>query len=55
MSEAMRDMLALRLKLTAKLQMQMATALTGKGQDELRKHFIDSAGLLIEAAKELQS
>lgn len=50
---AIRDLLAIHLKATALLQMQMATALTGKGQDELRRHFIDSAGLLIEAAGEV--
>lgn len=53
MSAAIRDLLAIRMKATATLQMQMATALTGKGQDELRAHFIESATLLLDAAKEL--
>ena len=52
---AIRDLLVTRLKATALLQMELATALTGKGQDELRQHFIDSSGLLIEAAKELSA
>lgn len=45
------DLLVARLKLTADLQAQMAGALTGKGQDEIRNHFIDSADLLFAAAK----
>jgi hypothetical protein len=52
-SAAIRDLLAIRMKATATLQMQMATALTGKGQGGLRRHFIDSATLLLDAAKEL--
>lgn len=45
------DMLALRLRLTATLQLQMAAALIGKGQDELRKHFGESAELMLTASK----
>jgi hypothetical protein len=47
------ELLVLRLKATAMLQMQMAAALTGKGQDELQAHFVSSSKLLIEAAREL--
>lgn len=53
MIPAIRELLVIRMKATATLQMQMATALNGKGQDELRSHFIDSATLLLDAAKEL--
>lgn len=50
-----RDLMGLRLKCTATLQLQTATALTGKGQDELRKHFLQSAELMLEAMKELSN
>lgn len=50
-----RELLAIRCKATAVLQYQMAAALVGKGQDELRKHFSDSAELLIAVADELRS
>jgi len=52
---ALRELLVIRMKATAQLQMQMATVLTGKGQNELRAHLIDSASLLIEAGKELSA
>jgi uncharacterized membrane-anchored protein YhcB (DUF1043 family) len=49
-SEAsIRDLLCLQLKAMAALQSQMAAALLGKGQDELRKHFTESAELLMKA------
>jgi hypothetical protein len=51
MSPAQRSLLATRMRLMADMQAQMAAALFGKGQDELRKHFIDSADLLLEASK----
>lgn len=50
---ALRSLLRTRLKATAMLQMEMATALTGKGQDELRQHFIDSSTLMLDAAREM--
>ena len=50
-----RDFLVIAMKATAQLQMQMATALNGKGQDELRSHFIDSASLFLDAAKALEA
>jgi len=49
-----RDLLAIRLRATAALQLQMAAALMGKGQDELRQHFMDSASLMAEAIRELR-
>lgn len=52
---SIRSLLCTRLKAMAMIQMQMATALTGKGQDELRAHFIESAGMMIEAAKEIEA
>lgn len=48
-----RNLMAMRLAATAKLQTELAVALIGNGQDELRKHFLESAGLMLEAAKEL--
>jgi hypothetical protein len=51
----MRSLLCTRLRAMARIQMQMATALTTKGQDELRKHFIESAGMMIEAVKEMEA
>lgn len=50
---AARELLAIRLKATGIIQMQLAAALAGKGQDELQAHFIDSSKLLIKAAREL--
>lgn len=47
------SLLVIRLKATASLQLQMAAALTGKGQDELRQHFGQSAELMIKAARAL--
>lgn len=49
----LRGLLCIQLRATAALQMQMSAALLGKGQDELRKHFADSAELLMRADKEL--
>jgi hypothetical protein len=46
-------LVAIQLKAMAALQMQMAAALTGNGQDELRKHFLDSASLMMRAVKAL--
>lgn len=51
--EAIRHLLSIQLKATGALQLQMAAALIGKGQDELRKHFSQSAELMLKAAKEL--
>lgn len=48
------DMIAIQLMATAKLQFEMASALIGKGQDELRKHFASSAELMIKAAQALK-
>jgi hypothetical protein len=49
------DLMAIRLMATAQLQFQMATALIGKGQDELRRHFAGGAEMMIEAAEMLKS
>lgn len=54
MKQQIRDLLVIRLKATAALQLQMAGALVGKGQDELCKHFMESAKLMAEVCKELQ-
>lgn len=51
--QAIRDLLRIRMRAMAALQLQLAAALAGKGQDELRKHLSDSAELLLEAHKEL--
>lgn len=50
-----RSLLCTRLRAMASIQMQMATALNGKGQDELRNHFIESAGVMLEAVKEMEA
>lgn len=50
----LRELTAIRLRAMAALQLQMAAALVGKGQDELRRHFADSAELMIEAASRLR-
>lgn len=42
-------LLSLRLRAMAKLNAQLAAALTGRGQDELRKHLNDCADLMIQA------
>lgn len=52
---AVRDLLAIRLRATAALQLQMAAALIGKGQDELRQHFQSSAELMLVAHKEISN
>jgi len=52
---AIRGAVSLQCRLTAKLQMEMASVLTGKGQDELRDHFIESSRVLLSAAKELDA
>ena len=54
-TQQLRDLLCIQLRATAALQMQMSAALLGKGQDELRKHFADSAELLMRADKELSA
>ena len=46
-------LVAIQLKAMAALQLQMAAALTGKGQDELREHFIDSAKIMMRAVQAL--
>lgn len=53
--QAIRDLLAIQCKATATLQLQMAAALVGKGQDQLREHFMDSARVLVKAATELKA
>jgi len=50
-----RDLIAIQCKAMAALQLQMAAALIGKGQDELRQHFQQSAEVLAKAAKELSA
>lgn len=50
-----REFLVIRLRAMAMMQAQMAAALFGKGQDELRKHFNDSANMLTEAHKALEA
>ncbi len=53
--KAIRDLIAIQCKATAALQLQMAAALIGKGQDQLREHFQQSAETLARAAKELSA
>jgi uncharacterized membrane-anchored protein YhcB (DUF1043 family) len=53
--ESIKSLLAIQLKAMASLQLQMSATLTGKGQDELRKHFMESAEIMIKAAEELRS
>lgn len=53
--QAIRDLLGIQLRATAALQLQMAAALLGKGQDELRSHFMQSAELMAKASKELSA
>lgn len=53
--QAQREILAFQLKACAALQLQMAAALIGKGQDELRAHFQQSAELMVKAIKELSA
>lgn len=52
---ALRGILCIQLRATAALQSQMSAALIGKGQDELRKHFNDSAELMMRAHKALSA
>jgi len=54
-SSAIRELLVIQLKATAALQLQMAAALIGKGQDELRNHFLQSSRLMAETVKELSA
>lgn len=53
LKQAQRDLLSLQCKATAALQLQMSSALTGKGQDELRKHFAKSAELFVKCARHI--
>ena len=53
--EATRSLAIIRLHATASLQLQIAAALFGKDHDELRRHFISSAGLMAEAAAALSA
>ncbi len=46
-------LVAIQLKAMATLQLQMAAALTNKGQDELREHFTESARIMMRAVKAL--
>lgn len=48
-----RELLAIQLKACAALQLQMAAALIGKGQDELRAHFMQSAEIMAKAIRGL--
>lgn len=54
LSAQINDLLAIQLMATAKLQFQMAEALIGKGQDELRRHFAQSAELMLKAGEALK-
>jgi len=50
-----RELLAMQCNAMAALQLEMAAVLIGKGQDELRQHFQQSAEVLAKAAKELSA
>lgn len=52
---AIRELIAIQLKATAAIDLQMAQALIGKGKKELQAHFLRSAELMVKAAKELES
>lgn len=54
MNGDLNGLLATRLRLQAQLNLELASALVGKGQDELLKHFTDDAKVLLEAAKALR-
>ena len=51
--DAIRDLLALRLKATATLHTQAAAVLNEPSQAALRKIFLDAASVMVEAANEL--
>lgn len=53
--EAIRETLAMRLCVSADLNMQLAAKLIGQDQDELRKHFLGTAELMLDAAKALSA
>ncbi len=50
---AIRDVMAMRLRLMAQQQTNLAAALTRPAQASLRTHFLESATLMLDAAKEL--
>lgn len=53
--EQLRDLMATRLRLSAKLNTELAASLTGAGHDVLRRHFLDTADLMLQAARELSA
>jgi len=53
--QAQRELLQIQLRASAALNMQMAAALIGRGQDELRKHFQSNAAIMLSAHKELEA
>lgn len=48
-----RELVQIQLRASAALNMQLAAAMLGKDQDELRKHFQSNAELMMLAHKEL--
>jgi hypothetical protein len=52
-AEALRDLMATRLRLSAKLNTELAAGMTGHGQNALRDHFLSCAKLMLDAAAEL--
>lgn len=50
---AIREITAMRCRLMAQEQTNLAAVLTGAPETALRRHFLESAFLLLEAAKAL--
>jgi uncharacterized membrane-anchored protein YhcB (DUF1043 family) len=55
LQKQLRELLGIQLMAMGALQLQMAAALIGKGQDELRNHFAQSAELMLRASKEMSN
>lgn len=50
---AIREILAIRLKLQAAFETELAAKLVGQDQGELARHFLQTAELMLEASREL--
>ena len=50
---AIREMLAIRLKLQAAFETELAAKLVGQDQGALARHFLQTAELMLEASREL--
>ncbi len=44
-----RELVQIQLRASAALNMQLATSLIGRGQEEMRKHFLQTAEVMMSA------